>query len=307
MEAAVNTSRHASSLVDESLSSRHARSQTLYRIACLTLFALVLRGLDIAGHSFGAASVVNVPVIWLLISVSVAGIAVFIKNKLSMRMQDSTGEFVLKYDVNVRVNVGVLKQWLRRQQPVQVRHVLLSLSNFVRCSMHNNTGIIHLQESRRGTRVVEQVLVTQASALKDNACSLRCVYETSSHRMVQIEIRGKRNAKAVATTTDYDKVLMTNVMDLLQSAGDFRTICTGCRADADLMFPLCGAATVSHFSVSGALIDVEKGDSQPAEEISTVKPENDAEGHEGTKDAGRDDDDAESLDDAPSAKAKDTV
>jgi len=131
VEAAVNTSRHASKLVDESLSSRRARSQTLYRIACLTLFALVLRGLDIAGYSLGAASVVNVPVIWLLISVFVAAIAIFIQNKLSTRMQDSKGEFVLKYDVNVRVKLGALRQWLRRQQLVQVRHVLHSLSNFV--------------------------------------------------------------------------------------------------------------------------------------------------------------------------------
>ncbi len=103
--------------------------------------------------------------------------------------------------------------------------------------MHDNTEKIYLQESRRGSRVVEQVLVTQASALKDNACSLRCVYDTSAHRMVQIEIRGKRNAKAVAATTDCDKVLITTVMELLQSAGDFRTICTGCRACAELLFP----------------------------------------------------------------------
>jgi len=174
--------------------------------------------------------------------------------------------------------------------------------------MHYNTEIIHLQESRRGGRVVEQVLVTQASALKDNACSLQCVYETSAHRMVQIEIRGKRNAKAVAATTDYDKVLMTNVMELLQSAGDFRTICAGCRAYAELLlFPRCGAAMASHFSVSGALIDPETDDSRPAGDISTVQLDNDADGWEGTKDAGRDDDDAESLDDAPSAKVKDTV
>lgn len=74
------------------------------------------------------------------------------------------------------------------------------------------------QEMRRGTRAQEQVRITQASALKDNACVLSCVYETAAQRLLRVEIRGKSSATDVESA-DYGKGLLGNLMQLLDNAG----------------------------------------------------------------------------------------
>lgn len=78
------------------------------------------------------------------------------------------------------------------------------------------------QEMRRGTRVQEQVRITQASALKDNACVLSCVYETAAQRLLRVEIRGKSSATDVQSA-DYGKGLLRNLMQLLDNAGISRS------------------------------------------------------------------------------------
>jgi hypothetical protein len=233
VEAATNINRHASNLATDGLISRDVRSQTLCRVASLTLCILVLRGMDITGFSLGAASsFFSAPVLWLIMSLSAAGVALFIKRRLEMRMQHSKGEFVLKHDVNICVRLGALRLWLRKQQPLQVRPAIrdwilrcsVSVLDAVKRAVTNICGIhtivIMRQESRRGTRVCEQVRVTQASALRDSACSLTCVYDAAAERILRIDIRGISNAKRIENA-DYGKGLMTDLMELLQNAGGF--------------------------------------------------------------------------------------
>jgi hypothetical protein len=122
VEAAGNINRYASNLATVGLISREVRSKTLQGIASLTLVILVLQGMDITGFSLGAASsFFSAPIIWLIMSLSAAGIALIAKHKLEMRMQDTKGEFVLRHDVNISVRLGALQQWLGKQQLLQVR------------------------------------------------------------------------------------------------------------------------------------------------------------------------------------------
>lgn len=219
VEAAVSIASHTSSLVSESSRSTEARSHTLHRIALITLFILVLQILDIAVSSVGATSIASTPMMWMLVSVLIASIALLVQHKLKARMRETKGDFVLRYDLNARVRLGALQQWLRKQTLVQVGAATSCLCAAHRCMP---AFVRHcsrrLQESRKGTRIREQVRITQASALRDNACTLTCVYDTTAQRILQIDVRGTSSAKTVESA-DYGKGLVANLMELLQNAG----------------------------------------------------------------------------------------
>ncbi len=113
-------SRHTVDLVSESSSTREVTAQTLYRISCLAMFIVVLQGLDRTAPSFGAASAAEAPMIWFLISMFGACVALFILYITKKWMNKSKGEFLLRHDVNIPVRLSALRQWLRKQQPIQV-------------------------------------------------------------------------------------------------------------------------------------------------------------------------------------------
>ncbi len=134
VEAAVSIASHTSSLVTESSTSTEARSHTLHRIALITLFITVLQILDIAASSIGAAaSIAGTPMMWMLVSVLVASMALIAQHKLKERMRETKGDFVLRYDLNARVRLGALQQWLRKQTLVQVGAATCCLCDVHRC------------------------------------------------------------------------------------------------------------------------------------------------------------------------------
>ncbi len=120
-DAAVRMNGHAAELVSNSSVSGKIRSQTLSRIAILALFVVVLQGTDLIGPTLGASTLLNTPVIWMLLTVLVAVAACIIQHMVKQRMHRARGEFVLKYDVNVPVRLSALRHWLRKQLPVKVR------------------------------------------------------------------------------------------------------------------------------------------------------------------------------------------
>ncbi len=133
VEAAVSIASHTASLVTESSSTTAARSHTLHRIALIALFIVVLQVLDIAVSSIGATSIMDTPVVWMLVSVLVASMALIALHKLSARMREKKGDFVLRHDLNARVRLGALQQWLRKQTLVQVGAATCGLCAAHRC------------------------------------------------------------------------------------------------------------------------------------------------------------------------------
>jgi hypothetical protein len=120
-DAAARMNGHAAELVSKSSVSGEIRSQTLTRIAILALFVVVLQGTDLIGPSLGVSTLLNTPVIWMLLTALVAGAAWVIQHIVKQRMHRTRGEFVLKYDVNVPVRLSALRHWLRKQLLVKVR------------------------------------------------------------------------------------------------------------------------------------------------------------------------------------------
>jgi hypothetical protein len=210
----VQVSRHTVDLVSESSSTREITAQTLYRISFLALFIVVLQGLDRMAPSFGAESAAEAPMIWFFISIFGACIALFILYITKKWMNKSKGEFLLRHDVNLPVRLSALRQWLRKQQPIQV-------GIHMQYTLNNPNVVTCFQESRRGTRVREQVRITQASMLRDCGCCLTCVYEAASQRLWQIGIRGVKSAKTV-DNAKFENLLVANLMELLQHAGGAR-------------------------------------------------------------------------------------
>jgi hypothetical protein len=65
--------------------------------------------------------------IWMILSMLVAGAAVVIQQAAQKHMRKTKGDFLLKYDVNIPVRLSALQQWLSRQFLVQARtHHLFS-------------------------------------------------------------------------------------------------------------------------------------------------------------------------------------
>jgi hypothetical protein len=124
VDAAAKINRHASDLVVERSVAAEVRSEMLNRIAVLSLIIFVLQCTDFVGPLVGAATLLNIPLMWLTVSMMVAGVAVAIQHMVKKRVHKTKGEFVLKYDVNVPIRLSALQHWLRRQLFVQVRSAM---------------------------------------------------------------------------------------------------------------------------------------------------------------------------------------
>jgi hypothetical protein len=121
VDAAVSIGRYAEDLVSHSSSSQQHRAGKLHQIALLSLFICVLRGVDYIGPSLGAAVILELPVVWMLVSVVIAVAALMLLRMICERMNQASGKVVLKYHVNAVVRVSALVQWLRRQRLIRVR------------------------------------------------------------------------------------------------------------------------------------------------------------------------------------------
>jgi hypothetical protein len=95
-------------------------ARSFYGIASLVLVILVLQCIDRVGPSSGAASFMKTPMLWLILSLFIAGIAMALQRKLQPRMQETKGHFTLKYVINVPVRLSAFRQWLMKQILVQV-------------------------------------------------------------------------------------------------------------------------------------------------------------------------------------------
>lgn len=128
VDAANKINRYAADLVIERSVSAEDRSKKLIRIAILTLNLVVLQFTDLVGPFVGAATFLNIPMVWMILSLLAAGAGVAVLHMIKTRINKTKGEFVLKYDVNAPIRLSALQQWLRRQLLVRVRIVKSILS-----------------------------------------------------------------------------------------------------------------------------------------------------------------------------------
>lgn len=87
---------------------------------------------------------------------------------------------------------------------------------------------------------------------------LTCVYELASQRLLDIELRGM-SAKKTVENSDYGKGLVTDLMELLRSAGKFPKMC------AHVSLQCCGMIVQSYSYIAGipgVLIEEENGEGE---------------------------------------------